>query len=48
VLAQVPPGRRMEVQSLTFFQGEPQSMRFVSSYSVTEGRRGGLRAPVAD
>jgi general secretion pathway protein J len=43
VLAQVPPGRRMEVQSLTFFQGEPQSMRFVSSYSVTEGRRGGLQ-----
>jgi len=43
LLAQVPPDRRMEVQSLTFFQGEPQSMRFVSSYSVTEGRRGGLQ-----
>ena len=25
-----------------FFQGEPLSMRFVSSYSVTEGPRGGL------
>ncbi len=25
-----------------FFQGEPLSMRFISSYSVTEGPRGGL------
>ena len=26
-----------------FFQGEPTSMRFVSSYSMTEGVRGGLQ-----
>jgi len=26
-----------------FFQGEPESMRFVSEYSLTAGRRGGLR-----
>jgi general secretion pathway protein J len=43
VLAQVPPERRTGLQSLAFFQGEPQSMRFVSSYSVTEGQRGGLQ-----
>jgi hypothetical protein len=26
-----------------FLQGEPESMRFVSGYSLTQGRRGGLR-----
>jgi hypothetical protein len=31
------------VSRAAFFQGEPQSMRFVSGYSLTEGRRGGLR-----
>jgi general secretion pathway protein J len=43
VLAEVPPDRHTGLQNLIFFQGEPQSMRFVSSYSVTEGRRGGLQ-----
>jgi prepilin-type N-terminal cleavage/methylation domain-containing protein len=28
------------VMPITFFQGEPQSMRFVSSYSLQEGMRG--------
>ena len=41
--AEVPAERAMGVRRLLFFQGEPDSMRFVSSYSVTEGVRGGLR-----
>lgn len=31
------------VPRAAFFQGEPQSMRFISAYSLTAGRRGGLR-----
>ncbi len=41
ILARVPPGR--SVASAPFFQGEPQSMRFVTSYSLLEGVRGGLQ-----
>ena len=43
ILAQIPPERRVGIPNLVFFQGEPDAMRFVTSYSVTEGRRGGLR-----
>ena len=41
--AEVPAEQAMGVRRLLFFQGEPDAMRFVSSYSVTEGVRGGLR-----
>ena len=41
--AEVPLERAIGLRQLLFFQGEPDSMRFVSSYSVTEGVRGGLR-----
>ena len=41
--AEVPRERAIGLARLLFFQGEPGSMRFVSSYSVTEGMRGGLR-----
>ena len=41
ILARVPPGR--SVTSAPFFHGEPQSMRFVTSYSLLEGVRGGLQ-----
>jgi len=41
ILARVPPGR--SVTSAPFFQGEPQAMRFVTSYSLLEGVRGGLQ-----
>jgi len=41
--AEIPPERAIGLRQLLFFQGEPGSMRFVSSYSVTEGVRGGLR-----
>jgi len=34
-----PPGDRPS-ESLPFFQGEPQSMRFVSTYSLSDGWRG--------
>jgi general secretion pathway protein J len=35
--------RQLHVSGGPFFQGEPNSMRFVSSYSMTEGVRGGLQ-----
>jgi prepilin-type N-terminal cleavage/methylation domain-containing protein len=35
--------RAAAVPRAAFFQGEPESMRFVSGYSLTAGRRGGLR-----
>ena len=35
--------RQLRVPRGPFFQGEPTSMRFVSSYSMTEGVRGGLQ-----
>lgn len=35
--------RQLRVSGGPFFQGEPNSMRFVSSYSMTEGVRGGLQ-----
>ncbi len=41
--AEIPPERTIGLRRLLFFQGEPDSMRFVSSYSVTEGVRGGLK-----
>ena len=43
LLAEIPPERTIGLRQLLFFQGEPDSMRFVSAYSVTEGVRGGLR-----
>ena len=41
--AEVPPDRAIGVRRFPFFQGEPQSMRFVTSHSITAGARGGLR-----
>lgn len=41
--AEIPRERQIGLPQLLFFQGEPGSMRYVSSYSVTEGVRGGLR-----
>ena len=41
--AEVPPDRAIGVRPFRFFQGEPQSMRFVTSHSITHGARGGLR-----
>jgi hypothetical protein len=35
--------RAPAVPRAAFFQGEPQSMRFVSDYSLRAGRRGGFR-----
>lgn len=35
--------RDVRVTGGPFFQGEPNAMRFVSSYSMTEGVRGGLQ-----
>ena len=43
VQAEVPPDRAIGVRPFRFFQGEPQSMRFVTSHSITAGARGGLR-----
>ncbi len=43
ILAELPPQQPIGLPSFLFFQGEPDSMRFVSSYSVTDGRRGGLQ-----
>jgi len=40
VLAQCQPQQGTLPASLPFFQGEPQSMRFVSSFSLAEGWRG--------
>ncbi len=37
------PPRRVGVGEAPFFHGEPQQMRFVSSYSLADGVRGGLR-----
>jgi hypothetical protein len=37
------PSSGMAIPRAVFFQGEPESMRFVSDYSLTAGRRGGLR-----
>ena len=42
IRAEVPPGRPEQGRRFAFFQGEPRSMRFVTSYSVTTGVRGGL------
>ena len=41
--AVVPPGSELPRFRFLFFQGEPQSMRFVSSHSITGGARGGLQ-----
>ncbi len=41
--AKIPPDREIGVRPFPFFQGEPQSMRFVTSHSITAGSRGGLR-----
>ncbi len=41
--ARVPPDRAFRLRPFPFFQGEPQSMRFVTSHSITAGSRGGLR-----
>ena len=43
ILTEIPPQRRIPLTSFFFFQGEPDAMRFVSSYSVTDGRRAGLQ-----
>ena len=40
--AQSLPGAESRFPVTLFFQGEPQTMRFVSAYSVTAGNRGGL------
>jgi len=40
--AQSLPGSEARFPLTLFFQGEPQTMRFVSAYSVTAGNRGGL------
>lgn len=40
--AQPAPGGEARFPLTLFFQGEPQTMRFVSAYSVTAGNRGGL------
>ncbi len=40
VVAECFPGPERPRVRLPFFQGEPQSMRFVSSFSLTEGARG--------
>jgi hypothetical protein len=37
------PSGPATVPRAVFFQGTPESMRFVSDYSLTAGRRGGLR-----
>ena len=42
VVGEAPYGLGTQRRSFLFFQGEPRSMRFVSSYSVTQGVRGGL------
>ena len=39
---EAPHGQGAQRRRFLFFQGEPRSMRFVSSYSVTGGVRGGL------
>jgi len=38
-----PDGPDARGRRFLFFQGEPHSMRFVTSFSVTEGMRGGLQ-----
>jgi prepilin-type N-terminal cleavage/methylation domain-containing protein len=40
VLASCRPGAEAPAIQMPFFQGEPQSMRFVSSYSLQEAARG--------
>jgi prepilin-type N-terminal cleavage/methylation domain-containing protein len=40
--AQPIPEGEARFPTTVFFQGEPQTMRFVSAYSVTAGNRGGL------
>ncbi len=42
ILAEPPPHRR-DIPSFPFFHGEPEAMRFVSSYSLAAGVRSGLR-----
>ena len=42
VKAELPPDREEGGRVLEFFQGEPLSMRFVTTYSVVAGVRGGL------
>jgi hypothetical protein len=43
VTARSDPASGTAIPRAPFFQGEPESMRFVSGYSLSEGRRGGLR-----
>jgi hypothetical protein len=43
VAVQSDPAGEIAIPRAAFFQGEPEAMRFVSGYSLTEGRRGGLR-----
>jgi hypothetical protein len=40
VVADVAPDLQTPPEKIPFFQGEPQSMRFVSSYSLQEASRG--------
>lgn len=40
--AQAIPGGEARFPVTLFFQGEPQTMRFVSAYSITAGSRSGL------
>ncbi len=42
IRAEMPPGRPERGRRFFFFQGEPRSMRFVTTYSVVTGVRGGL------
>jgi hypothetical protein len=43
IATQPDPSRPTPIPRAPFFQGEIESMRFVSNYSLTQGRRGGLR-----
>ena len=41
--ARISPSSELPSQQFLFFQGEPRSMRFVSSHSMFAGTRGGLQ-----
>ena len=43
IKGETPDGPGARGRRFLFFQGEPHSMRFVTSFSVTEGTRGGLQ-----
>ncbi len=43
IKGKAPDGPGARGRRFLFFQGEPHSMRFVTSFSVTEGTRGGLQ-----